>query len=214
MLCISLFKLSLHNFPEGRFVKRVLATDDARERIARARAAGYLAGATGTDWVIDKVAARFASELLDALSDRDIALSLTDFETPVVEGQHSGYFTPLAGVALAEDVELLVIDCDYKVDRKPGAERERVINEVTFHLFAMEPLRQDLSAVEAANFLNVSHGFVRREIDAGRLPLRIVGAHRRIALEDVLTYARKMRERQFAALEKLAEDARDLGLDG
>jgi excisionase family DNA binding protein len=211
-LCISLFKLSLHNFPEGHFVKRVLTIGEARERIARARAAGRLSGATGTDWVIDKVSARFASELLDALSDRDIALSLTDFENPATDGQHSGYFTPLAGVELAEDVDLLVISCNYKFNATPSAGLVGAINDVTFHLFSMG-LRHGLSTDEAANVLNVSHPFINREIDSGRLPHRMVGTHRRIAFEDLLAFAFKMRERQAAALEKLAENARELGLD-
>jgi hypothetical protein len=43
MLYVSLFDLSLLNFPEGCFSKRVLTVDEARERVAMARAAGRLA---------------------------------------------------------------------------------------------------------------------------------------------------------------------------
>lgn len=75
------------------------------------------------------------------------------------------------------------------------------------------PSSQELSTVEAANFLNVSRPFVIKEIDAGRLPHRLVGTHRRVAFEDLLAYARKMRERQESALEKMADNARELGLD-
>jgi len=52
-----------------------------------------------------------------------------------------------------------------------------------------------------------------KEIDAGRLPHRLVGSHRRVAFEDLIAYARKMREQQESALERLAENARELGLD-
>src|SRR3989442_9370990 len=55
--------------------------------------------------------------------------------------------------------------------------------------------------------------FVIKEIEEGRLPHRMVGTHRRIAFEDLLAYARKMREKQAAALERMAENARELGLD-
>ena len=55
--------------------------------------------------------------------------------------------------------------------------------------------------------------FVVKEIDAGRLPHRLVGTHRRVAFEDLIAYARKMREQQEAALERMAENARELGLD-
>jgi len=75
------------------------------------------------------------------------------------------------------------------------------------------PASQEFSTVEAANFLHVSRPFVIKEIEAGRLPHRMVGTHRRVAFEDLLAYARKMREHQDAALEKLAENARELGLD-
>jgi excisionase family DNA binding protein len=75
------------------------------------------------------------------------------------------------------------------------------------------PAKQEFSTVEAANFLNVSRPFVIKEIEAGRLPHRMVGTHRRIACEDLMAYARKMRENQSTALERMAENARDLGLD-
>lgn len=78
---------------------------------------------------------------------------------------------------------------------------------------ALVPSNQEFSTVEAAHFLNVSRPFVIKEIEAGRLPHRMVGTHRRVAFEDLLAYARKMRENQEAALERLAENARELGLE-
>jgi uncharacterized protein YbjQ (UPF0145 family) len=41
----------------------------------------------------------------------------------------------------------------------------------------------------------------------------MVGRHRRIAFEDLAAYERKMREKQRAALERMAENERELGLD-
>ena len=67
--------------------------------------------------------------------------------------------------------------------------------------------------MEAANFLNVSRPFVIKEIEEGRLPHRKVGTHRRVAFEDLVAYAREMRKRQDSALERMAENARNLGLD-
>ena len=75
------------------------------------------------------------------------------------------------------------------------------------------PSKQEFSTVEAAKFLNVSRPFVIKEIEEGRLPHRKVGAHRRVAFDDLVTYAREMRKRQEGALERLAENARELGLD-
>jgi excisionase family DNA binding protein len=75
------------------------------------------------------------------------------------------------------------------------------------------PSNQEFSTVEAAHFLNVSRPFLIKEIESGKLPHRMVGTHRRVAFEDLIAYARKMRERQEAALERLAENSRELGLD-
>lgn len=75
------------------------------------------------------------------------------------------------------------------------------------------PAKQELTTVEAANFLNVSRPFVIKEIEEGRLPHRKVGTHRRVAFEDLVAYAREMRKRQESALERMAENARELGLD-
>jgi excisionase family DNA binding protein len=78
---------------------------------------------------------------------------------------------------------------------------------------ALIPSKQEFSTVEAANFLNVSRPFVIKEIEEGRLPHRKVGTHRRVAFEDLVTYAREMRKRQEGALQRMAENARELGLD-
>ena len=75
------------------------------------------------------------------------------------------------------------------------------------------PSKQEFSTVEAANFLNVSRPFVIKEIEEGRLRHRKVGTHRRVAFEDLVVYAREMRKRQEGALERMADNARELGLD-
>jgi excisionase family DNA binding protein len=75
------------------------------------------------------------------------------------------------------------------------------------------PSKQEFSTVEAANFLNVSRPFVIKEIEAGRLPHRKVGSHRRVAFDDLVAYAREMRKRQEGALERMAQNARELGLE-
>lgn len=75
------------------------------------------------------------------------------------------------------------------------------------------PADQELTTVEAAHFLNVSRPFIVKEIEAGRLPHRKVGSHRRVAIEDLLSYSKNMRAKQVGALDRLAENARELGLD-
>lgn len=75
------------------------------------------------------------------------------------------------------------------------------------------PTEQELTTVEAAHFLNVSRPFVIKEMEAGRLPHRKVGSHRRITMEDLLVYAKTMHAQQASALDRMADNARELGLD-
>ena len=73
--------------------------------------------------------------------------------------------------------------------------------------------QQELSIVEAANFLNVTRPFIIKEIQHGRLPHRMVGTHRRVLFSDLVDYAKKMREGQQSALDQMAANERELGLD-
>lgn len=75
------------------------------------------------------------------------------------------------------------------------------------------PANREFTTVEAAHFLNVSRPFVIKEIEEGRLPHRKVGTHRRIAFDDLVAYKNKMREKQATALERMADNAHELGLN-
>ena len=50
-------------------------------------------------------------------------------------------------------------------------------------------------------------------VEAGRLIHRMVGAHRRIRFADLMDYAKAMRAKQQEALDKKADNARELGLE-
>jgi excisionase family DNA binding protein len=75
------------------------------------------------------------------------------------------------------------------------------------------PMEREFTTVEAAHFLNVSRPFVIKEMESGRLPYRKVGTHRRVALHSLMDYQRRMRQQQEQALERMADSARELGLD-
>jgi len=49
-------------------------------------------------------------------------------------------------------------------------------------------------------------------VESGRLPHRKVGSHRRIAFDDLISCSRRMPEQQASALERMADNARELGL--
>jgi excisionase family DNA binding protein len=76
---------------------------------------------------------------------------------------------------------------------------------------ALIPEKQELTTVEAANFLNVSRPFVIKEIEAGRIPHRMVGTHRRVLLVDLINYKQQIQGSREAALEKLSQLSSKLG---
>jgi excisionase family DNA binding protein len=68
---------------------------------------------------------------------------------------------------------------------------------------------QELSPNDAASILGVSRPLVVHRMEAGELPFRYVGKHRRAKLKDVLGLKSKI-DAQRAAMEALADDAEDL----
>ena len=77
---------------------------------------------------------------------------------------------------------------------------------------AVVPMASEVTAQQAAEVLRVSRPFVIRLVDEGKLPVRMVGTHRRIPLADLLAYkaAHKARAREVAAA--LTQEAQDLDL--
>jgi excisionase family DNA binding protein len=73
--------------------------------------------------------------------------------------------------------------------------------------------KREMSTIEAAHYLNVSRPFVVREIEAGHLPHRMVGTHRRIPFDELHAYKERMRRDRKGALQRLADDANELGLE-
>lgn len=76
------------------------------------------------------------------------------------------------------------------------------------------PQKHEMTTVEAAHFLNVSRPFVIKEMEAGKLRYRKVGTHRRIEYDELAAYRLSMQRAQDDALQALADEAQDLGLDG
>ena len=94
----------------------------------------------------------------------------------------------------------------------------KVLGQALGKMVRREPIdlmheKQEFTTVEAANYLHVSRPFVIKEIASGNLPHRMVGTHRRILFEDLARYAARMQAKRNEALDKMAANARELGLD-
>ena len=75
------------------------------------------------------------------------------------------------------------------------------------------PRTLELTTTDAANHLNVSRPYLIKQLEAGRLPYRKVGTHRRIAYADLAVFKEGMRAGQQTALQGLTDDAQELGIE-
>jgi excisionase family DNA binding protein len=69
-----------------------------------------------------------------------------------------------------------------------------------------------MTTTQAAEFLDVSRPFVIKLIQSGALPCRMVGRHRRIPTEALVTYRERMFQRAKGAADDLTQLSQDLGL--
>jgi len=71
---------------------------------------------------------------------------------------------------------------------------------------------QEVTPAEAALILGMSRPQVRKIMDSGRLPFRMVGTHHRIALNDLEAFRETELARRRAALEEYAALQNELGV--
>jgi excisionase family DNA binding protein len=71
---------------------------------------------------------------------------------------------------------------------------------------------QEVSPTEAASILGMSRPQVRKVMDSGRLPFRMVGTHHRIAVSDLQDFMTAERSRRKEAMKAFAALENELGL--
>ena len=90
---------------------------------------------------------------------------------------------------------------------------QRILEELAAgHGVTIIPQHAELSTLEAADILNVSRPYLIKLLESGEIPFRKVGRHRRILIEDLLTYREASEKRSRAAMEELVALSEELGL--
>jgi excisionase family DNA binding protein len=73
------------------------------------------------------------------------------------------------------------------------------------------PVGKEVTTQQAANLLNVSRQYLVRLLEEGRIPFRRTGKHRRLRVEDVLSFKEKRDKDRRAGLRELSRLTQEFG---
>ena len=73
------------------------------------------------------------------------------------------------------------------------------------------PVGREVTTQQAADLLNVSRQYLVRLLDEGRIPFRKTGKHRRLRVEDVLSFKEKRDKDRRAGLRELSQITQEFG---
>lgn len=77
-------------------------------------------------------------------------------------------------------------------------------------VFLLYPADTELTTKQAADLLGVSRPFLIARLEAGDLPFRKVGRHRRMRMDDVARYKESMRASRKGALDDVVADSESI----
>ncbi|HEY5882424.1 MAG TPA: helix-turn-helix domain-containing protein [Nakamurella sp.] len=79
---------------------------------------------------------------------------------------------------------------------------------------SVTPIRTTLTTQQAADLLGVTRPTLVRLLESGAIPFTKPGRHRRVQLEDLVTFQVRQRDARRAALQEMTDDVNDQELDG
>lgn len=74
------------------------------------------------------------------------------------------------------------------------------------------PMHTEFSTIQAAELMRVSRPYFVKLLEAGKIPYRLVGAHRRVRYADLLAYMEQEKQARKAALKEMIAEQERLGL--
>jgi excisionase family DNA binding protein len=77
--------------------------------------------------------------------------------------------------------------------------------------FVLYPESSELTTKQAAEVLGVSRPFLIRVLEAGEIPYRKVGRHRRVLMKDVLRYKQTTHVKREAEMDELVKISEEMG---
>ena len=80
------------------------------------------------------------------------------------------------------------------------------------HGITLFPRLAEVTTMEAADILNVSRPYVIKLLEAGDISYRMVGRHRRIPLNELISYKSRIVSDREAILDQMVAEAEELGL--
>ncbi len=73
------------------------------------------------------------------------------------------------------------------------------------------PVHKELTTQQAADLLNISRQYLVRILDEGKIPYTRTGKHRRLRIDDVLTYKQKRDKERNEGLDELTRLSQEFG---
>lgn len=121
-----------------------------------------------------------------------------------------------AYIGQGDTARLRLIDGEDEIEVPVAALRMLVdilANMAEGNAISLVPIHAELTTQQAADFLGVSRPHLVSLVDKGQIPHHKVGTHRRIYFRDVLAYRKARMGKSQAALDALAAQAQDLGME-